>query len=66
MSEPSFEVELSQEFIERIESDLLASVSQLAGEGAFSSYNRGGGPGGSYDRHYDRSTGIEARSPITG
>jgi len=53
-----FEVQLSKEFLARIESDVEASIKDLDCASAFASYNRGGGPGGAYDRHYDRSTGV--------
>ena len=53
-----FEVQLSSEFLARIEEDVVTHVKATGVEGAFTAYNRGGGPGGAYDRHYDRSTGI--------
>ncbi len=56
MSAPH-EVKLSTEFLNRIEKDIQDNVAELNCASAFESYNRGGGPGGSYDRHYDRSTG---------
>lgn len=52
-----FEVQLSPEFLAKIEADLEAHVKLLASENAFTEYNRGGGPKGNYDRHYDKSTG---------
>lgn len=54
---PDFEVQLSPEYLAKIEADLKAGVKLLASVNAFTEYNRGGGPGGSYDRHYDKSTG---------
>ena len=53
----NFEVEVSPEFLAKIEADLEASVKTLGEAAAFTDYNRGGGPGGKYDRHYDKSTG---------
>jgi hypothetical protein len=53
-----FEVQLSADFLSKIESDLSDNVKSLAAANAFTEYNRGGGPGGSYDRHYDKSTGV--------
>lgn len=55
--EQDFEVQVSPDFLARMESDLKASVESLKSEGAFTEYNRGGGPAGDYDRHYDKSTG---------
>lgn len=55
--EQDFEVQVSPDFLARMESDLKASVESLKAEGAFTEYNRGGGPAGDYDRHYDKSTG---------
>lgn len=52
-----FEVQLSPEFLAKIDADLDASVKSLRAANAFTSYNRGGGPKGDYDRHYDKSTG---------
>jgi hypothetical protein len=52
-----FEVQLSPEYLAKIETDLKASVQMLGSASAFTDYNRGGGPAGSYDRHYDKSTG---------
>ena len=54
----AFEVEVSSEYLERIESDLESRTTSdtFASEG-FTAYNRGGGPAGQYDRHYDKSTG---------
>lgn len=60
----NFEVQLSAEYLAKIESDLLVSVSQLGSENAFTDYNRGGGPAGSYDRHYDKSTGVTDRGVV--
>lgn len=53
----NFEVEVSPEFLAKIEADLEASVKTLGEADAFTEYNRGGGPAGKYDRHYDKSTG---------
>jgi hypothetical protein len=61
---PDFEVQLSPEYLARIEADLTASIKLLASANAFTDYNRGGGPGGSYDRHYDKSTGSISRTSI--
>jgi hypothetical protein len=58
----TFEVQLSAEFLSKIESDLSANVKSLTAANAFTEYNRGGGPAGSYDRHYDKSTGVSAQS----
>ena len=55
--EQEFEVQISPDFLARMESDLKASVETLKSENAFTEYNRGGGPAGDYDRHYDKSTG---------
>ncbi|RLA40248.1 MAG: hypothetical protein DRR42_26170, partial [Gammaproteobacteria bacterium] len=52
-----FEVELSPDFLGKIEADLKANVEALGSKEAFTEYNRGGGPAGDYDRHYDKSTG---------
>ncbi len=52
-----FEVQLSPEFLARIEGDVKDNISATSCSSAFQSYNRGGGPGGNYDRHYDKSTG---------
>lgn len=52
-----FELSISTEFLARAERELTESVEKLGDPKAFSAYNRGGGPKGSYDRHYDRSTG---------
>ena len=52
------EVQLSNDFLKRIEEDVRTHVNATGETGAFTAYNRGGGPAGSYDRHYDRSTGI--------
>jgi hypothetical protein len=52
-----FEVAVSPEFVERIRADLARSVMDLGDPSAFTAYNRGGGPAGQYDRHYDKSTG---------
>ena len=52
-----FEVQVSPEFLQRIEADLAANVKMLRAANAFTAYNRGGGPKGQYDRHYDKSTG---------
>lgn len=52
-----FEVQLSPEYLAKIEADLKARVQMLGAANAFTDYNRGGGPAGSYDRHYDKSTG---------
>lgn len=52
-----FEVELSKDYLEKIEADLAASVEALRSSEVFTDYNRGGGPAGDYDRHYDKSTG---------
>ena len=51
------EVTLSPEFLARLEKDVQDNVAAIECASAFEGYNRGGGPGGSYDRHYDRSTG---------
>jgi len=51
-----FEVEISADYLAKIEQELKSSVDALRDEGAFVNYNRGGGPAGSYDRHYDKST----------
>jgi hypothetical protein len=53
----NFEVEVSPEFLAKIEADLEACVKTLGEAAAFTEYNRGGGPAGKYDRHYDKSTG---------
>lgn len=53
----NFEVVLSPDFLSRIEEDVNSNIKSLECIGAFESYNRGGGPAGDYDRHYDRSTG---------
>lgn len=58
----TFEVQISQEFLKRMEQDVEAHVKSLDMAGAFTAYNRGGGPGGAYDRHYDRSTGISEKA----
>lgn len=59
-----FEVQLSPEFLERIEEDVKDNIAATGCSSAFQDYNRGGGPGGSYDRHYDRSTGkIDGPTP---
>lgn len=52
-----FEVQLSPEYLAKIETDLEACVNSLGSSNAFTVYNRGGGPKGEYDRHYDKSTG---------
>lgn len=52
-----FEVQVSPQYLAKIEADFKASVKMLAAPGAFTDYNRGGGPKGDYDRHYDKSTG---------
>lgn len=52
-----FELEISPEFLARAERDLLESLEKFGDPTAFSAYNRGGGPKGAYDRHYDKSTG---------
>ena len=52
-----FEVQLSPEYLAKVEADLKASVKMLGARNAFTDYNRGGGPKGDYDRHYDKSTG---------
>ena len=52
-----FEVQLSPEYLAKIEANLEASMTSLESENAFTAYNRGGGPKGDYDRHYDKSTG---------
>lgn len=54
-SEP-FEIQVSDEYLERIESDLGARPQYVRTE-EITAYNRGGGPAGQYDRHYDKSTG---------
>lgn len=51
-----FEVHVSSEFMERMRSDLARSVEAFGDPTAFTAYNRGGGPAGQYDRHYDKST----------
>lgn len=53
----NFEVEVSPEFLAKLEADLELSVKALGEATAFTDYNRGGGPAGKYDRHYDKSTG---------
>jgi hypothetical protein len=53
-----FEVQISPEFLAKMESDLKIKVDALASENAFTNYNRGGGPAGNYDRHYDKSTRV--------
>ena len=58
-----FEVQLSSEFLLKLEADLDANVRSLGSENAFTEYNRGGGPAGSYYRHYDKSTGINSQVP---
>ena len=59
-----FEVQLSPEFLARIETDVQSNVKALGCSGAFEVYNRGGGPAGSYDRHYDKSTGINQKDIV--
>lgn len=51
-----FEVAISPEFLERMRADLNKSIRDFGGQSAFTAYNRGGGPTGQYDRHYDKST----------
>ena len=58
-----FEVQLSPEYLAKIETDLQASVKSLGSSNAFTAYNRGCGPKGDYDRHYDKSTGIAPGTP---
>ncbi|MBX7259851.1 MAG: hypothetical protein U1F48_10115 [Burkholderiales bacterium] len=58
---PKFEVQVSPEYLAKIEADLRAGMKMLASENAFTDYNRGGGPGGNYDRHYDKSTGGDSQ-----
>lgn len=53
----TFEVQLSPEYLAKIEADLEGHVRLLASQNAFTAYNRGGGPKDNYDRHYDKSTG---------
>ena len=65
MSE-DFEVQLSPEFLAKLEADLHLSVKSLQSANAFTSYNRGGGPAGKYDRHYDKSTGVRMPDPVEG
>lgn len=55
--EKDFEVQLSADFLARIDNDVKSNIKSLDCSGAFEAYNRGGGPAGSYDRHYDKSTG---------
>jgi len=59
--ENNFEVELSSQFLARIKEDIASNIKLLDCSGAFEAYNRGGGPAGNYDRHYDKSTGIEQK-----
>lgn len=51
-----FELKISPEFLEKANSDLKNSIEQFGGDRVFEAYNRGGGPKGAYDRHYDKST----------
>lgn len=55
-----FEVQLSPEYLAKIEMDLDTRMKALGSSTAFTAYNRGGGPKGDYDRHYDKSTGLVA------
>lgn len=56
MSE-DFELRISPEFLEKAEQDMTESLEKYGDPKLFTAYNRGGGPKGSYDRHYDKSTG---------
>lgn len=56
MSE-DFELKISPEFLEKAEQDMTESLEKYGDPKLFTAYNRGGGPKGSYDRHYDKSTG---------
>lgn len=60
--EQDFEVQLSTEFLAKIKDDMKSNIKSLDCSSAFEAYNRGGGPAGSYDRHYDKSTGILQKS----
>lgn len=40
---PKFEVQVSPEYLAKIEADLRAGMKMLASENAFTDYNRGGG-----------------------
>jgi hypothetical protein len=59
MDKRDAEVQLSAEYLRRLEAKLDMSVQELAAQGAFAGYNRGGGPAGKYDRHYDKSVGVK-------
>lgn len=51
-----FELTVTPEFLEPMRADLLRNAEAFGESGAFHAYNRGGGPAGQYDRHYDKST----------
>lgn len=56
MSE-AFELKISPEFLAKAEQNMMESLEKYGDPKLFTAYNRGGGPKGSYDRHYDKSTG---------
>ena len=56
MSE-DFELEISPEFLAKAEQNMTESLEKYGDPKLFTAYNRGGGSKGSYDRHYDKSTG---------
>ncbi len=56
MSE-DFELKISPEFLAKAEQNMMQSLEKYGDPKLFTAYNRGGGPEGSYDRHYDKSTG---------
>mgnify|MGYP003381879738 FL=1 len=56
MSE-DFELKISPEFLAKAEQNMTESLEKYGDPKLFTAYNRGGGPKGSYDRHYDKSTG---------
>lgn len=51
-----FELKISPEFLAKAEKDLKQSIEMYGDTKVFEAYNRGGGPKGAYDRHYDKST----------
>lgn len=53
----TFELAISPEFLEEAEQHMTESLEKYGDPKLFTAYNRGGGPKGQYDRHYDKSTG---------
>ncbi len=52
-----FEVVVSDEFLKKMEEEFELSMKTFGSKDAFTSYNRGGGPKGQYDRTYTKHTG---------